>query len=94
MSKRSNNYEFVKHVPDFIAKMGLNTSQLEEHKKQTQEAKLEDKFAKKNKTDEDEDKDKEYDFENAQIEDLANMLGERGALADTVDFRELSQEKA
>jgi len=25
MSKRSNNYEFVKHVPDFIAKMGLNT---------------------------------------------------------------------
>ncbi len=33
MSKRSNNYEFVKHVPDFIAKMGLNTDKLDEHKK-------------------------------------------------------------
>ena len=63
MSKRSNNYEFVKHVPDFIAKMGLKTDQLDEHKKQTHEAKLEDKFAKTGTTDD--DKDKEYDFENA-----------------------------
>ena len=66
MSKRSSNYEFVKQVPDFSAKMGLNKMQLEEHKKQTHEAKLEDKFAKTSKVqEEDDDKDKEYDFENA-----------------------------
>ena len=95
MSKRSNNYEFVKHVPDFIARMGLNTVQLEEHKKQTQEAKLEDKFAKTSKIEDDEDKDKEYDFENAQVEDLANMLGEGGVLAahDTVAAQGMTQEK-
>ncbi len=94
MSKRSSNYEFVKQVPDFIARMGLNTAQLEEHKKQTHEAKLEDKFAKTSKgQEEDDDKDKEYDFENAQIEDLANMLGEGGVLAEKAATEGMTQDK-
>lgn len=85
MSKRGNNVEFVKHVPDFLAKMGLSRGQVEEHQDKNKEHKLEDKFPKKKQKAEglaqeghnhssNDEEDKEYDFENAQIEDLANML--------------------
>lgn len=72
MSNRGGTHlEYVKPVPDFIAKLGLSLD------KQTQErakdAKLEDKFP-KSKAIEEEAKDDGYDYENAQIEDLANML--------------------
>ena len=45
---------------------------------------MEDKFPKpKPGTEQEEDKREEYDFENAQIEDLANML-QGGPLVDSV----------
>ena len=67
MSKnKNNNLQFVKHVPDFLVKMGLNNTQVKEHQSKNQEAKLEDKFAKKPKSSKDEEfKLEEYDFENA-----------------------------
>ena len=65
--------EFVKIVPDFIAKMGLSKADLKEHHDRNQEAKLEDKFPKQQK-DNDVDEEEKYDFENAQIEDLASIL--------------------
>lgn len=71
--KQKESFEFVKHVPDFIAKMGLSRAQLKEHNEKNREHKIEDKFQKKNK-EEETDENEDYDFENAQIEDLANML--------------------
>ncbi len=72
MSKKSQNLEFVKHVPDFIAKMGLSQQQLTQHNQKNKEYSIEDK---KRTEDPSKEEDKgEYDFENAQIEDLANML--------------------
>lgn len=73
--------EFVKIVPDFIAKMGLSKADLKEHHERNQEAKLEDKFPKQQKDQVDEEE--KYDFENAQIEDLASIL-EGGDLASEV----------
>ncbi len=70
MSKRTH-LEYIKHVPDFIAKLGL--SKEKETLARQQEPKLEDKFEKKS-VGKDEEEKGEYDFENAQIEDLANML--------------------
>lgn len=76
MSKKGTHLEYVKPMPDFLAKMGLSKAQVQEHQSKNQEAKLEDKFVKKTVTAQDleEDKKLEYDFENAQIDDLANML--------------------
>ncbi|TNV74495.1 hypothetical protein FGO68_gene13090 [Halteria grandinella] len=57
--------------------MGLTNTALKEHQEKHAEAKLEDKFPQKGgagKAKDEEDKE-DYDFENAQIEDLANMLG-------------------
>ena len=71
----------MKIVPDFIAKMGLSKADLKEHYERNQEAKLEDKFPKQQKDQVDEEE--KYDFENAQIEDLASIL-EGGDLASEV----------
>lgn len=46
-SKKGESISYVKHVPDFIAKMGLSQAQVREHQEKTAESKLEDKFAKK-----------------------------------------------
>ncbi len=72
MSKKSQNLEFVKHVPDFIAKMGLSQQQLTQHNEKNKEYSIEDK--KRTEAPSKEEDKEEYDFENAQIEDLANML--------------------
>ena len=37
------NLAFVKHVPDFIQKLGLTNKELQQHKERT-EHKIEDKF--------------------------------------------------
>ena len=71
----------MKIVPDFIAKMGLSKADLKEHHERNKEAKLEDKFPKQQKDQVDEEE--KYDFENAQIEDLASIL-EGGDLASEV----------
>ena len=70
MSSKGNNIQYVKHVPDFLARMGLTHVQVQEHEAKHVEAKLEDKF----KHDDEEERKEEYDFEHAQIDDLANML--------------------
>jgi hypothetical protein len=65
--------EYVKPVPDFIAKLGLSLDK--QTQERTKEAKLEDKFPKSKLAESEEGKDDDgYDYENAQIEDLANML--------------------
>ncbi len=62
MSKKTH-LEYVKHVPDFIAKLGL--SKEKEAQARTQEPKLEDKFAKNKPEDPKEEQKEEYDFEHA-----------------------------
>ncbi len=44
MSKKGTHLEFVKHVPDFLVKMGLTNGQVKEHQEKNKEHKLEDKF--------------------------------------------------
>jgi hypothetical protein len=61
MSKKQPGLEFVKHVPDFIAKMGLKQEQVRQH--QEAQPKLADKFGKL-----EESKDDDYDYENALID--------------------------
>jgi hypothetical protein len=67
-NKRSTHLEYVKHVPDFLAKMGLTPRQQSEAKAKLAEPQLSDKFASKKGSgkggDDEEDKD-DYDFENA-----------------------------
>jgi hypothetical protein len=63
--------EYVKPVPDFIAKLGLSLDK--QTQERAKEAKLEDKLPKSKAIEEGKDDDA-YDYENAQIEDLANML--------------------
>jgi len=75
MSNRGGTHlEYVKPVPDFIAKLGLSLDK--QTQERTKEAKLEDKFPKSKLAGADEEgkDDDAYDYENAQIEDLANML--------------------
>ena len=78
MSKKTH-LEYVKHVPDFLAKLGLSKER--ETQARQQDAKLEDKFPKPKASTGQEEEKQEYDFEHAQIEDLANMLN-GGPLAD------------
>jgi hypothetical protein len=47
MSKKQNNLQYVKHVPDFLVKMGLTNTALKEHQEKHAEPKLEDKFPRK-----------------------------------------------
>jgi|LauGreDrversion4_2_1035121.scaffolds.fasta_scaffold40067_1 hypothetical protein len=61
MSKKTH-LEYVKHVPDFLAKLGLSKEL--ETQARISEPKLEDKFEKK-KDPSDKEEEKEYDFENA-----------------------------
>ena len=70
---KKEHIEFVKPVPNFLAKMGLTQSQQQVHEEKRKEATIEDKFKPATKGEQEEEKET-YDFENAQIEDLANML--------------------
>jgi hypothetical protein len=64
MSKnKKEQISYVKHVPDFLAKMGLTYTEVKDHTERHAEAKLEDKFAKKSAGKEEEKDD--YDFDNA-----------------------------
>lgn len=64
MSKRGTHLEYVKPVPDFIAKLGLSLDK--QTQERNKEAKLEDKFPKsKLMTAEEDAKDDFYDYENA-----------------------------
>ena len=73
------NLAFVKKVPDFIQKLGLNNQELKTFKERN-DHKLEDKQgvnAKEYLTADEArwaQEKEEYDFENAQIEDLGNFI--------------------
>lgn len=66
MSKKSsNNLEYVKHVPDFIAKMGLSKQELQQHTEKNREYTIEDKQKTATTAPSKEEEKGEYDFENA-----------------------------